>query len=248
MIYYNMLAAALMSLSVVNAGLVLEHDAVRPKEWSVQSTVQSDSDSIELTFAVKQSNTDVLSEKLKRASDPKSSGYGKHMTLKEINELTKPSEEAISAVLSHLKEFNVDSYELSSGFVRATVKTTVAEALLSTKYNTYRHSVTGDETVRCDSYSLPENVAPHVDFVAPTVNFPRPMKVAPEPNLRVGQTTQNTPDSLRELYGVGNTMGGQSSQRQACTAFLGQYYSEDDLQSFYNNYFPELYGTSISGM
>jgi hypothetical protein len=36
--------------------------------------------------------------------------------------------------------------------------------------------------------------------------------------------------------------------KQAATAFLKQYYSESDLQSFYSTYFTPLFGISLSAV
>ena len=45
---------------------------------------------LELTFAVKQQNMDVLEARLLRTSDPKSAEYGRHMTNEAVHALTAP--------------------------------------------------------------------------------------------------------------------------------------------------------------
>ena len=106
--------------------------------------------------------------------------------------------------------------------------------------------------VRCEDYFLPDHVAEHVSFVSPTVYFPQPfLRTQEAGTAKAGSTdnTQNTPDSLRELYGVGDAMGNnQASATQGVTAFLKQYYLESDLQSFYDTYFPELSGVPLSNV
>ena len=104
-------------------------------------------------------------------------------------------------------------------------------------------------SVRCEDYYLPDHIAEHVDFVSPTVNFP-PQSVHTEVvKSYFSENTQNTPDNLRELYEVGDAMGHNlQSARQGVTAFLKQYYLESDLQTFYDEYFPELSGVPLSNV
>jgi len=47
----------------------------------------------------------------------------------------------------------------------------LAEQMLGTKYNVYRHATSGQEVVRTLSYSLPEELHQHIDVVAPTTYF-----------------------------------------------------------------------------
>mmetsp|Transcript_23920 Transcript_23920/g.35114 ORF Transcript_23920/g.35114 Transcript_23920/m.35114 type:complete len:541 (-) Transcript_23920:212-1834(-) len=232
-------------VSLVLSRRYLETDARRGKEWIVDSQSSVEGKFIELTFAVKHRNIEELKHRLIDISSPKSENYGKLLSLEDIENIVRPPAESFDAVSSYLREFGVYNISISSGFLRAHVAVRTAEKILSATYRTYMHSRLGQQTLRCEEYSLPTTVADHVDFVAPTVNFPRPLRVTYN-GVDSTDLQQNTPDSLRELYGLGSTMGGKSSTRQGVTAFLHQYYSEADLQSFYNQYFPQLLGTPIA--
>ncbi len=180
--------------------------------WKLKSS-QVDKSHIELTFAVKISNTAELEDRLLKVSTPSSSQYGKLLTLEEVEALTKPSQQSLESVTNFLRMHGVEEgVSYSSGFLRAVVPLTVAEKMLTTKYNTFHHVRSGHEAVRCANYSLPDDVATHVDFVAPTVNFPQAMYV--NSVSKVAETSQNTPHSLRELYGLGDALGGKSDARQ----------------------------------
>jgi tripeptidyl-peptidase I len=198
---------------------------------------------------VKQRNTDQLHDTLLAVSSPKSPSYGKLLNLEEVNALTSPSAESLKEVSTYMASFGATDVSYSSGFLRATVSIETAEKMLSTKYSTFKHSITGDVAVRCEEYSLPDHVAEHVNFVSPTVNFPQPFLRTQAVKSDSSENTQNTPDSLRELYGVGDSMGNnQASATQGVTAFLKQYYLESDLQTFYSTYFPELSGVPLSNV
>jgi len=222
----------------------LETGVKVPDSWKVVENTRDNlsSEKVELTFAVKLSNKESLHDKLMSVSDPASTSYGKLLTLDEVNEFTSPSHKSYETVKNYLASFGVSDVEFSSGFARAVVTVDTAEKLLSTRYGRYRHS-SGSEAIRCSEYHLPDEVADVVDFVAPTVNFPSGIQVKAEQPTAVGQ---NTPDSLRKLYNVNDVMGGSSDAHQACTAFLGQYYLESDLQAFYDEYFPTLSGVPMA--
>lgn len=206
---------------------------------------------IELTFAVKQRNFQMLDHMLLQISSPKSPKYGQQLTLEQVNRLSSPTNESIEKVVNFLKSHDINKYEYSSGFIRVTVPVSVANKILDTNYHSYTNSRTGQTVLRVDRYSLPSEVASVLDFVAPTTNFP--FSALPTPRLsardRAVQAYQNTPDSLRELYAVGAVQGHNNhTARQTVTAFLNQYYEERDLQNFYKTYYPLLYGTPISNV
>ena len=228
-----------------NGTIRMERDARVGKFWDVSNEVSPDT-RLELTFAIKLRNVEELHNKLMKASSPKSADYGKLLSFEQVNSLTMPNDEAVKDIIAFLKEHGIENYKVVGGFIKTVVDVKVAEKVLSTKYNSFKHKESGKTVVRCSEYALPEKIAAHVDFVSPTVNFPRPFNVKVDSG--VSAVGQNTPDSLRELYNVGDAQGGKSSAHQAVTAFLDQYYTETDLQAFYQKYYPTLYGTPIAAV
>jgi len=194
---------------------------------------------------VKQSNIAKLESTLLSVSSPKSSNYGKLWSLDEVNQLTAPAQADIDTVVSFLKEHGVNEWEFVSGFLRTTVPVEIAEKMLDTQYKEYIHNSDGHKVLRCSDYSLPEHVASVVDFVSPTVNFPATFSKPTAIQSDVAAAYQNTPTSLRTLYSVNATGSYNVKARQAVTAFLDEHYQESDLQTFYKEYFPSLYGTPL---
>eukprot|EP01038_Epipyxis_sp_PR26KG_P009117 gene9117-12298_t len=200
---------------------------------------------LDLIFAIKQQNRALIEQKLLEISTPSSSQYGKHLTLDEVNELTQPSIEAQNTVKQFLNEYGIinGDFSYSSGFLKVKVTVEQAQSILGTTYHTYANAKSGEKIIRCESYTLPINVANVVDFVAPTINFPIS---SIKPVTFDAPLSSNTPDSLRTLYSVGTVQGSQNKNaRQAVTAFLDQYYEENDLQTFYNTYYQTLSGVPI---
>ena len=202
----------LLAVGASPARTVLDGPARPAPRWALHSNEPVKQD-IELTFAVTLSNTDKLEESLLKVSSPSSADYGKLFTLEQVEQLTRPAPEALEVVSAFLRSYGAADIQYSSGFLRAVLPVEMAEKMLEAKYSTFRHEQTGEVATRCSSYSLPEEVARHVDFVAPTVGFPQPMQVRPE-GVHTADTYQNTPQSLRALYGLDDAMGGKSEARQ----------------------------------
>ena len=192
------------------------------------------SQKLELTFAVKQSNTDKLEAALMNAADPDSPNYGAWLTNDAVHRLVAPAAASCDAVRTFLTANGVVDFADATpngDFITASVTVPQAEALLSTTYEAFQHT-NGHTVHRTRGYTLPAEVAAAVDFVSPTVQLPTIRTAVTNP-VTASEPTGNTPKSLRTLYNVGTTMGGASPKtKQAVTAFLGQLYSATDLASF----------------
>ena len=127
-----------------------------------------------MRIALKQSNLDKAEEYLMEVSHPKSPKYGQHWSAKKVAETFAPSPESFDTVTAWLKNSGIASERISRSQSMGwlTFDATVAEAenLLKTEYFLHKH-ITGKPHVSCDSYSIPESVQPHVDFITPTVHF-----------------------------------------------------------------------------
>ena len=140
----------------------------------------------------------------------------------EVNELVKPSDEALHLVREWLHE-HVDLKDIESSpagdFMSFTIPITKVEKLLKTKYSVYRHT-DGSTVIRTPEWKLPLHLHDHITAVQPTTSFFRTVPQAktflsvsdtvehPEPyqpvtNPTVGQvcdTAGVTPLCLRTLY------------------------------------------------
>ncbi|KAI0630311.1 subtilisin-like protein [Trametes polyzona] len=145
-----------------------------PSGWSLRRRADPDS-LLLLRFALVQSNLHNLERYLLDISDPESSNYGKHWTHAKVEETFRPLQESVDSVRSWLSTgVHPERIQLSrnGAYLHVNVSVSDAENLLATKYYVYEHDETGLEHIACENgYHLPENVARHVDLVAPTVHF-----------------------------------------------------------------------------
>ncbi|KAI9829111.1 MAG: hypothetical protein M1832_000134 [Thelocarpon impressellum] len=127
-----------------------------------------------LRIALAQQNLNRGEELLMDVSHPESPNFGKHWTAQQVAEMFRPSQEAVDAVKTWLFDAGIaeERVKQSQGLSWVNLNATVdeAERLLQAKYHRYEHA-SGQPHIACESYSVPENVRPHVDFITPTVHF-----------------------------------------------------------------------------
>lgn len=208
---------------------------------------------IELSFAIKQQNTSTLFALHAAVSDPRSDQYGEHLSQEEVLILLSPTEESVDTVKRFVAEFGsqAECATPNCDFVSCVVNISTANAMLGAQYKEYVHDSAGVTLHATDQYSLPAEIAAHVDFVSPTTRLPTIRTIeTEEPNsatrhLLGGGGGGNTPASLRTLYSIG-TVEGTGATKQAATGFLGQYFKPTDLQQFYTKYYKAATGRTIA--
>lgn len=103
------------------------------------------------------------------------------MVLPQVNAYLAPSDEALAAVNSWLSSNNVTatSSGASGDWLTATVPISKANDLLGANYETFQHLDSGKSYARTLSYSLPADVAAHIDAVHPATTFNHPLSIRP---------------------------------------------------------------------
>jgi tripeptidyl-peptidase I len=205
--------------------------------WTMRARASPDTP-MKLHFFVKQQNMDTLEQILLDVSNPDSENYGKHLSFDAVNQLSAPKVESIIQVVSYLQQHGVDittqvSTTPNADIMEVTVDVATAEKLLEAKYNVYQHHMTGQQIHRiAGTYTLPAHVAAHVDFVGPTIRFPRTSALRVRASEVSAPNAGVTPDFLRKLYNIGEVVGQAANNAQAVTGFLNQFISLSDLKTF----------------
>jgi len=207
-----------------------------------------ESDKLQLTIAVKQRNADLLLRTLYDVSDPGSAKYGHHLTNTEVQAMVAPSSTSVEAVSKWLESAGITDFApatQTSDFIIAKTTVAQAEALFGgqAQYWVYEHAESRTNVTRLrigDSYTVPNAVATHVDFITPTHTFPptsRASSSATSEGLKKEPLV--TPPKLRALMGLTDAdvgKGSASTQYQAIASFIKQYYKKSDLEAFWKKY------------
>lgn len=209
-----------------------------PPGWSVAGH-SSGEEVLELMFAVRNTNLEKLEATALRVSDPLSKHYGQYLSNEAVHSMIAPAEQSLSAIVGFLAQYGLQGHALTpnSDFLQVTVTVAQANSLLSTEYYRFTDG-RGRSIHRCLHYSLPAEVARHVDFVAPTVHIPKQTNRQTEEQLSTQRVLDivNTPKALRNLYSVGDAIGVAPSNSQAVTAFLKQFYHKADLEKYWADF------------
>lgn len=173
----------LLSLtSLVSAGplnrrwddFVVKHtwNDIIPKGWEFQSLPPPNT-LIDLRLGLKSGRLEELFSHLSQTSDPSHERYGNHLSKEEVDELVAPHGDTISIVEEWLKHHAVQgSSSAGAGdWVNIRLPVKDAERMLDTQFGVYHHASSGEVVLRSLSYSLPRDLAGHIDTVSPTTYF-----------------------------------------------------------------------------
>ena len=198
---------------------------------------------VRLTFAIKQTNKDWLRKKIETVSNPESPDYGKYLNFDEIAKVVHGEVDAVGALVNCFADFGVTlanhHFTLGRDFAVVDVPVGVAERLFSADYYVFKEPVTGIETVRSHTYSLPHSLRGHIDYVVGVTDFPRPNRIFATHStipLRKRSGGDVTPQLLYKDYKIGNYTSKSGKNSQAIASFLKQYFSPSDLKAFQKGY------------
>ncbi|KAJ7920267.1 family S53 protease [Mycena leptocephala] len=234
--------------AMVPRTMVVHESRAAPAEGFIQSAAAHPKQEITLRIALKQNNIAGLETELYKVSDPASEFYGQHLTLEEVVEFVKPTNETLAAVSSWLSENDIDAKPVTPSGDMLEIKIPVSEAndLLSAEFSVFTHVETGKTIIRTLQYSLPAPLTQHVEFFHPTTIFAppidsRPKFVAASPARRAAPgsddfpftcTRAMTPACLQGLYGIPTTPATQMSNTLGVAGFIDEWANQADLTAF----------------
>ncbi|KIJ65932.1 hypothetical protein HYDPIDRAFT_187022 [Hydnomerulius pinastri MD-312] len=267
----GMLLALGTSSTPLSPWTIHEKRSVLPRGWA-HARKPDTSATIPLRFALAQSNIENIERHLYDVSHPNSENYGKHWTAGEVAAKFAPSRDSIDAVQEWLLQSGIwpENIKLSpsKGWLEVNASIEEAEALLRTEYHIFEHEG-GTKVVGCKDYSLPAHIAPHIDFVTPTIHFDTkvskrsgasPIGPVGEPGRGIypktagkippvidatgleNCDTQTTPACLQALYGIQYKPVAASQNSYGIVEYTPQAYVGSDLDIFATNLSTGLVG------
>ncbi|XP_030921114.1 tripeptidyl-peptidase 1, partial [Geospiza fortis] len=195
---------------------------------------------VQLTFALRQRGAARLARLVQAVSDPRSPRYGQYLSLEQLRDLVQPSPATLMTVLKWLQGHGVEDCRsvTTLDFLECYLPASTAERLLpGAEFHRY---VQGQQSlVRSPlPYSVPAELAEHLDFVGGLHRFPTERRAAsrarkePQP-ARASFHLGVTPAVLRQRYNMtGGDVGLLPNNSQACAQFLEQYFHQADLAEF----------------
>ena len=180
-----------------------------------------------------------------------------------MNDLVKPTNEALDLVHEWLQDNGIETSELeytpAKDWIKISLPVSSIEKLLDTKYSVYEHT-DGDFIVRTPSWSLPLHLHEHIDAIQPTNSFFRPrqqastIKKIPDFVINHAKASPSATGSalavcdqelvtllcLRTLYGtIDYTPKVPGKNKVGLNNFLGESNNRSDVHLFLEQYRPE---------
>jgi tripeptidyl-peptidase I len=216
-----------------------------------------------LRIAVKQQNVNIFEEKLLNISTPGYEDYGKHMSRDEVHELLKPANASVEVVVSWLTACNI-TYQINSDWIKFETSVRSANQLLGTDFLLYRNQENAT-MLRTLQYSVPDDVADHINLVQPTTRFGdiQSMRAALRNHRKTNTISKHTdcakpkpvksncnntitPSCLLDLYNVQLGIKVNNGNRIGFASFLKEYSRYQDLASFERQFAPHAIGQNFS--
>ena len=151
----------------------LKETVTVPRGWVRRSTVDG-SAPVSMKLGLRRDGMAALQSRLLEVSDPPHPDYGMWLSREEVQARLSPSDVSRRAAEEWLASNGIEVSKRSDAGDYLSFDTTFAQArelLGGADYAIYEHLDTRETIVRTTSYSLPRDVAEHIDVVYPSTNF-----------------------------------------------------------------------------
>lgn len=179
-----MVVAVLIFGLVASASFSLATPTAKRAAWTLHDSRSSAPETFSLVgaapadrvvkFRINLSGNNIagLEDKLNTISDPKSDTFRQWLSKEDVEAFATPSTTTTSAVNEWLSSNGLASEKITPAgdWISVSVPVSKAEEMLNTKFSVYTHKATGKQIVRTLEYSLPSEIAPHINALHPATS------------------------------------------------------------------------------
>lgn len=196
--------------------------------------------------------TEELEQAVIDISTPTHPRYGHHMKREELREMLRPDLAIMNDILAWLRSESVppDAIGTEGNWIKFQVPVSQAERMLKTQFSYYHDNTNQQALLRTLSYSVPENLHPHISLIQPTTRFgnlrqqsaldgPEGPIIATPEDLTAECGFVVRPECLRDLYDLKNSSAQPNSKNiLGISGFLEQIARHGDFHAFMNGLSP----------
>jgi tripeptidyl-peptidase-1 len=237
-----------------------------PRGWK-EDFLPEPTNVVELRIALKQQNVEIFEQAIMDVSTPHHPKYGMHLTRDQVRDMLRPTDQSSREVIIWLTAAGVANQDINNDgdWIAFRTNISTAEKLLDTQFNWYSNQ-DGQRKLRTLQYSVPDNVANHINFVQPTTRFgharnpnssaaklkrSRSAKISAQRPHRAGFNatfcnTTITPQCLQELYKIYYTPIPNNGNKLGVAGFLYEVPSPSNLDMFNSLFAPFSNSSSYS--
>ena len=220
-----------------------------PNEWERLHPAQ-DTTNMVVTLSLRQQNLRQLAQIAHDVSEPTHNRYGQHLSMKQVQDLTKPSEKTYIMLNKWFDESGarISKFEpLQGGAVlRLTMSVNDIRTLFKTTVTRIKRSGSKDTRLRAGDLKIPSYVSNEISAIFGLHGLPLPKRstfVALRSKAAAVSPASVTPTLIGNTYNASNRRGtvGKAS-RQAVGEFQGQDALDSDTKAFFQQYVPNAKG------
>ncbi|KAJ7107249.1 subtilisin-like protein [Mycena crocata] len=263
-----MLAAAYLvavALTLVSAKPLVDSLVVHERRDAVpagfvQSGAAPAAETLNLRINLVQNDLAGLENALNAAAIPSSPSYGKWLSKEEVQEFARPSPETTAAVTQWLSENGVEFSPSSAAgdWISISVPAAKANDLLKADFSVFKHTASGQESIRTLEYSIPASLQAHIKLVTPTTSFTSPRRagpvmvqksVGPTPAATAaGCSSTITPACLQSMYKIPTKAATNKTNLIGVAGFDDQFANKADLTQFLKAQRTDVSSTTSFGL
>jgi len=203
---------------------------------------------VTVALKVEQGPRAQLEKVFAEVSDPKHEKYGQHLSIDDITKLLAIPQSRVDAVSAYFQGLGATSVKVAPNkdMLTVTMPAASVESALNTKLGFFTHSERSEHRIvrATTTYSLPAEMAQHIELVGELLQFPRLRLKSLKGLTTGGGSWPNacsasgcsglvTPAVLAERYKLpGKSFANAAGNSMAVAEFQGQYYKDTDLATF----------------
>jgi tripeptidyl-peptidase I len=257
------LAAGCSAATAMKQVEFMNKAALAQQGWTIVRTPASQ-EPLTLQIGLTLQNTDKMVNKLLDVSNRKSKNYGKWLDRDDVNKIVQPSQQANGEVVKWLETEGVPKIHSDGTWVTFVSTIETANRILNADFQGYQRD--GVSKIRTTAYSVPQDLAEHIDIIHPTTFFGKTAPFAPvhlslEDEIKAAQLEKRQQDEaiagpstvqqkvdracadkispfcVKQLYNIRNyTASANSGAKIGFGSFLNQSAQFEDLR-LYLEYF-----------
>lgn len=264
----SLLPAALWALVLVTATQArladkwAVHETMTvPSGWKYLGQPEVDTTIARVSISLRQPGLDELRRRLDQISDIDRADYGAHLSRSQLDAYREPSAGAVDDVMEWLSEHGIEDRLVQKSWISFNASVGVVNSLLRCNISEYE-TPQSHQVLRATEYSLPSDLAQHIQFVYPLTQFLESSAKESFNERRFVDTARTsrrqaawpascsenvTPDCLVDLYNITYTPPDSSSGSTLGVAgFLEEYPNQPMVRDFLVAHSPRRSDASYS--
>jgi|EP01047_Picozoa_sp_COSAG01_P031622 tripeptidyl-peptidase-1 len=209
--------------------------------WNKSPVAVQDTEMLSITIVLREQGQEEIRRMALSVSDPSSPEYGRFLTRDQVQDITRPKADHMSAVTAWLDSHGVGFKIQGVSNLLVDIPAVTASKLFETTFHRAENRASGQALVRAADFSVPDEVAAATQSIFGLHGLPLPPReaviISSHESAKPKQPAKVTPKVLSETYGISGVKVSRSTKnKQAVAEFQGQFMNSSDLAVLFDKY------------